>query len=303
METESVSLPLRLGEFTLGTSRLQLSIDNTHFLDSRTQEHPTVTAGSDGHLIRSYPIDTRLPRFALRHGYLRYVPRQYQRHYIDLTVGWDAYQKQFSSKSRQTLRRKLKRFAQESDNGSIDWRQYIRPDEMEGFHQLARQVSSTTYQERLLDAGIPDDRDFLEGMKQLASEDRVRAFLLFLKGEPVAYLYCPATDGVLFYEYLGYTPDSARLSPGTVLQWLALESLFKEDQFRIFDFTAGDGAHKEYFGSHHQTCADVYYIRPGLKPLTVTLNHALVTGLSDLTTWIMDRLGIKARIKRLLRRG
>ena len=44
-------------------------------------------------------------------------------------------------------------------------------------------------------------------------------------------------EGIVDYAYLGYDPDYLHLSVGTVLQWLALDSLFAERRFRFFDFT------------------------------------------------------------------
>ena len=69
----------------------------------------------------------------------------------------------------------------------------------------------------------------------------MRAFLLFLAGEPVAYLYLPVSGRTLIYAYLGYDAEHAHLSPGTVLQMAALENLFAEKRFAYFDFTEGEG--------------------------------------------------------------
>ncbi len=44
-------------------------------------------------------------------------------------------------------------------------------------------------------------------MARLASTDSVRAYLLFLGGKPVSYLYLPAQGGRLLYSFLGYRPD------------------------------------------------------------------------------------------------
>ena len=299
---QPVHLPMRLGELTIGSARLRMSVDNTHFLQNRAPRLPVaVETGGDGHLIRSCPVDTPLPRLALTDGYLRYVPRQYLRHYIDLTMGWEAYQQQFSGKTRQTLRRKVRKFAKVS-GGEVDWRCYRSPEEVDRFHELARQVSQQTYQERLLDAGLPDTDAFLALSRERAERDQLRAYLLFLDDEPVAYLYCPARDRVLLYSFLGYRPDVSHLSPGTVLQWLVLESLFEEGRFEVFDFCAGDSPHKAHFGSAHQYCADLYYLRRRPRALAVGLSHAALDGISGLAAGILERLGVKQRVKRLLRR-
>lgn len=300
---ERVYLPLRMGEITLGNVMLRMSVDNRHFLQRPATPVPdAANLTADGHLARSQPVTGTLPRLSRVDGYVRYVPSQYMRHYIDLGMGWEAYQAKFSSKSRQTLRRKVRKFA-EASGGTIDWRTYRTPEELETFRSLARDVSRLTYQERLLNAGLPDDAAFVERSARLAAQDQVRAYLLFLNDEPVAYLYCPARDSALIYAYLGYHPDFAALSPGTVLQWRVLESLFQEGRFRYFDFAPGDSPHKTLFGSAHQPCADIYYLRRRPRALALGLAHAATTLGSDSIASALSRLGFKQSLKRLLRRG
>ena len=89
-------------------------------------------------------------------------------------------------------------------------------------------MAKKTYQEKLLDAGIPESERFVREMESLAAQDQVRAYILFDRERPVSYLYCPVEDGTLIYAYLGYDPDYMKLSVGTVLQWLAVEQLFGE---------------------------------------------------------------------------
>ena len=58
--------------------------------------------------------------------------------------------------------------------------------------------------------------------------------------EPIAFLYCPLEQGVLEYRYMGYDPDFAELSPGSVLLWQALEQSFADPACRFFDFAGGE---------------------------------------------------------------
>ena len=196
----------------------------------------------------------------------------YERHYIDMTGSNDDYLARFSGKTRSTLRRKRRKMESES-GGSLDLRLYSRPEEMDEFVHHAVPLSRITYQARLLDAGLPESEIARAEMRELAWQDRVRAFLLFLNGEPVAYLYLPVIGETLVYAYLGYDPAHANLSPGTVLQMAALESLFAEQRYRYFDFTEGEGAHKRLFGTRSAPCASFLLLRPTLA------NRALLSSL------------------------
>lgn len=181
-------------------------------------------------------------------------------------------------------------------------RAYKHPDEMEEFHRQARDVSALTYQERLLDAGIPGEPGFLAQLVALAKADSVRAYVLFLRGKAIAYLCCPAVDGVLLYSYLGYDPQHAEVSPGSVLQYLVLESLFREKRFRAFDFTEGQGEHKRFFGTHETPCADICYFRLSFSVRFWVGLHRLFDRTSVAIAALLDKVGLKTRLKRFLRR-
>ena len=161
--------------------------------------------------------------------YLTYIERQYPRYLTHMGTTFEAYQEKFSSKTRSTIKRKIKKFGDHC--GGLVWKSFRAPNEMDHFYSDARTVSKTTYQEKLLENGLPDSDDFRSEMRATAEQDLVRAFVLYDRQKPVAYLYCPVENGDLMYSYLGYDPEYLHLSPGTVLQWLAFDVLFAENRF------------------------------------------------------------------------
>jgi CelD/BcsL family acetyltransferase involved in cellulose biosynthesis len=288
----SVSLPLHV--------RAEKLVDQTAPVAIPQPPADVLTEDSQGFLIRGLPIAAELPRISHVGNYLCYAPLQYQHCYIDLGLTFENYQKKFSSKTRSTINRKIKKYA-EHCGGSISWKTYQTPDEMREFFRLARAVSKLTYQERLLDSGIPDTEEFIREAESLAATQCVRAYLLFHGERPVSYLYCPVQDGVLIYAYLGYDPDYMQMSVGTVLQWLAVEQIFKEDRFRYFDFTEGQSEHKRFFATHQQQCANVFLVKKTLRNYAVIYSHLFMDRFS---TWLgatLDRWGVKAKVRRFLR--
>ena len=101
--------------------------------------------GSQGFLTRSQPVAAELPILSRSGVYLCYVPLQYQHCYIDFDLSFENYQKKFSSKSRSTINRKIRKYAEHS-GGTIRWQTYKMPGEMPEFLRLARGVSKLTYQ-------------------------------------------------------------------------------------------------------------------------------------------------------------
>jgi CelD/BcsL family acetyltransferase involved in cellulose biosynthesis len=95
--------------------------------------------------------------------------------------------------------------------------------------------------------------------------NRVRAWILFLGGKPVSYLFAPTDGDTLIYAYLGYDPAFAAHSAGSVLQIEAIREVMEEGRFRLFDFTEGGGQHKRQFATGSVECADLLLLHPILS--------------------------------------
>lgn len=301
-------MKLQLGDKTLLATHVWLQVREVGFDDETppvaepVPPPDSLQAGSQGFLIRSLRIIGKQPVLRRRHDYLCYVPSQYPRYYIDMRMSLEEYKSKFSSKTRSTLNRKVRKYA-EHCGGDIPWKVYKGAGEMLEFFQLARTVSRMTYQERLLDAGLPDSKEFLREMEQLAQQGRVRGFILFHQNQPVSYLYCPVINGVLIYAFLGYDPRYMNFSVGTILQWLAMEYLFEERSFRFFDFTEGESEHKKLFATHNVQCANVFFLRRSLRNFFLVHSQKGVDRLSRLVGETLDQFGMKVAVRRLMRFG
>ncbi|MCE5279834.1 MAG: GNAT family N-acetyltransferase [Planctomycetaceae bacterium] len=255
-----------------------------------------------GLLLSSYPLARPLKRISVSGQWIRYVARHYRHCYTDLRGTFADYlQANFSSKTRQTLRRKCKKMAQRS-GGQLHWKAYATPEDIDEFLTQAGRLAPKTYQQRLLDLGVRTDEAFRARAAELAAKDEVRAFLLFCDDKPIAYLYCPCRDGALQYDSLGYDPAYAEFSPGTVLQYQVMEYLFGQKKYRFFDFEKGEGAHKELFASTSQLCGDIYFLRRRAGNYFTIWLHRATEGATDLVGAVLRPLGLKHRLKRFLRR-
>lgn len=300
MASSEIALPLRIGARTLWTLRRRLvrralTLDDA--LAERLPALPALGPGDDGYLVTSLPA-ALAPALAEAQGGLRgFVRQRYARSYARLDQGFDSYLDGFSSKGRSTLRRKAKKLAERS-GGQIDVRAYRSPDDMARFHAEARALSVRTYQERLLDAGLPDGADALAEIQERARRDSVRAWLLFVDGRPVSYLYAPAEGGTLIYAYLGYDPDFADFSPGTVLQLEVMRQLMDEGRFALFDFTEGEGQHKRQFATGSIDCLDLLLVRPTAANLLAGHALAAFDSAVALAKRAIGRGGLGRRLRR-----
>ena len=242
--------------------RVPLSLDEAR--SGRLTALPPLAREAHGYVVTSLPEGLLPALVEASGGMLAFVRQRYTRYFTDFGIGFDAWWNGLSSNTRQGLKRKAKKIAAES-GGDLDVRAFRRPDELEAFHDVARRISLRTYQERLLGSGLPDSAEFLRTMLAMGAADQVRAWLLYIAGEPAAYLYCPVIEGgVVIYAHVGHDPAFNELSPGAVLQLEAMRDLFEEGRFARFDFTEGEGQHKRQLATGGVACLDLLLLRPSL---------------------------------------
>lgn len=295
-------------DFTIGSRRL-LSVPRE--LSTLSFSLETILAGEmpvapdrevmrDGLRVLSAPVD-RVDEIIESHPHHVIGGRQdYPRHYINMSDSYDDYLARFSGKTRSTLRRKQRKLAKQC-GGEYALTEHRSPAEVESFFEAALPLSAKTYQARLLDAGLPDTPEERKAMMEQAERDDIRCYLLSADSKPLAYLTLPVVGDTLIYAYLGYDPEWARLSPGTVLQMEALERLYAEDRFRYFDFTEGDGSHKSMFATDSIDCASFVLLRKTLANRALLGARdgfdAAVAGAKSLT----EKSGTLSRVRGLLR--
>lgn len=263
-------------------SRVPLGLDEV--LADAAPALPPLGAEEQGYLVTSLPAAHVASLLAGTGGLLVQERQRYTRYHADLSTGFDAWFAGLSGNTRSSLKRKEKKLA---SAGRIEVRRYRSPAEVAAFFPPARQVAALTYQERLLDAALPEDEAYRAEMLALAADGNAWGWLLFVDDQPIAYLWCPVADGIVRYEHLGHDPAWNDWSPGSVLHLAAMRDLFANGTLRQFDFTEGEGQHKRQMATGGVECVDLLLLRPTLA------NRMLLTGLGAFDGGI-------ARAKRLL---
>jgi CelD/BcsL family acetyltransferase involved in cellulose biosynthesis len=305
---EPVTITFRLSDLTLAsvtwpmlTVRRPVNLAEAPVADPRWNA-ADFPAGARGVVLRELSIEPGIAPISRAQGCLRYLMKQYRHCFIDMTGTFDAYRLKFSSKTRSTITRKVKKYT-EHCGGQLRWTQHRTEAELVEFLQVASALAARTYQERLMGLGLPATDSFNRWACDRAREGRIRAFLLYDGSRPVSYLFCPIDEGVVEYAYLGYDPDYRAHSVGTVLQWLALEALFAEQAFRCFDFTEGESDHKRLFATHERLCANVLFVKARPSGYLLVYGHRALDVLSEALGGLLDRWGLRARLRRMLRFG
>ncbi len=306
------SVPLRFEAFGLPVTRAELKVEALPALQplsSLSLADPPNVDAVDGYYLPSAVLGEETADSAgpvalpsAPEGFFWLERGRFPRYFLDLKQSYDDFLASKSGKTRSTLKRKLRKFEKLSD-GNIDWRLYRSPEEMRAFHEIAVVLARRTYQAKLYDAALPEDPSFVSDMERRAEAGQVAGFLLFLEGEAIAYLYTPFEEGRVIYGFLGFDSAHRDLSPGTVLQLLAMQWCFEREDLTVFDFTEGEGSHKALFSTDMKLCADLLLLRRSPRLLFLANAFTSSRSLSQGSVALLDRMGLKSRIKGWLRKS
>lgn len=296
-------LRFRIGEYAYGTWRprlIPIDCSNEGAIDWEKLANEPLHEGADGYLCQRLAPGSLVPGIWRQDRWLVYVRGAYKCFHVDLFGTFEDYLRKFTAKRRNDLKRTVRRFLEAEGGSPLSVAR--RREEMEEFHRRAVDISRRTYQEKLFRAGMPEGREFLTKMQELAALGLARGYLLWYEGKPVAYAWCTATGRQLNYVVIGYLPEYAKLSPGTVLFYLLLQDVFQEQAFDVFSLGEGQIWYKEYFSTGFREYADAFVLRPTWRNCLLVHLHAAQEKGNDGVANLLEKLGVKHAVKRLLRR-
>jgi GNAT acetyltransferase-like protein len=250
--------------------------------------------------VPSHPVDTRVPPLKLTRQFVRYTLETANHYFIEFDGSFDQYLRRLPRPHRHEIQRKLRRYL-DASGGTIEWQRYSTPDEAAHFYELARALSVKTYQHRLLGLGLPDTAAFRAELREHAERGTLRGYLLFDRREPIAFGYGAGLGQCLRFVFTGYDPAFAARSPGVVLVHEMVRSVADEGRFTVIDFGAGEAQYKRLFATTFRLCATTSFFRPTPAHAAIILAHRACIAASDGCAATARWLGVKDRLKRLLR--
>lgn len=294
----------QIGEWTFAARRLPIAVPDKYFLQLGEAASITLPQGFDDcicYVILSQPLSKRLPLLSWHAGMLRYAPHQYEHAIVIFDSDFETYlSTQFPRDRKKKLLYLVRRLCRHLGSDA-PVRDYRSEAEFHEFHRMVTTLSSRTYQTRLLGRSIADER--LDEWARLAGEGKARGWLLFHGERPIAFIAGRVRGDIFDNEYIGYDPEYADFGPGNVLQYFVLKQLFAEKGYRVWDFGEGEGLHKSRFANRRVPCGDLYYFPLRGPSLALLTSQAALHIGSRSAVGALDRLHLKERVKRLLRRS
>jgi CelD/BcsL family acetyltransferase involved in cellulose biosynthesis len=158
-------------------------------------------------------------------------------------------------------------------------RAYREPDELERAMAAMEEVAAKTYQ-RALDVGFRDESRERALLELAARKGFLRAWVLSIDEQPVAFWYGLAYGGTFYIGSPGYDPAFGDLRVGQYLQIRMMEDLCADPGVKRLDYGFGDAQYKRSFGDRTWTEADLLIFRPSFRALRANAVRTGVAGAS-----------------------
>jgi hypothetical protein len=166
-----------------------------------------------------------------------FTPVQTHR-YLNLPATFDEFMRGLSGKSRQQFRSYARMLIREFP-GQVRFQIVRSESDVEDFACQADQISQKTYQ-RALGAGFVNDLEMREMLRVAAQKAALRACLLYVSEQPVAFACGILSKKTLYGTFTGYDPGFQKYRPGLQTMMRLIEESF-EPSGSLLRVDAGNG--------------------------------------------------------------
>jgi hypothetical protein len=170
------------------------------------------------------------------------------------------------------------------------------PSQIERLFTDADRIAATTYQ-RALGAGFADTPERRALTEVALANGWLRAYLLYIRGEPIAFWICSVYRGTLLLRLTGYDQAYAELRVGLFLLAKVIEDAIADPAVSIIDFGQGEAAYKQQFGDANEFECDLIVFAPTLRATRINLLRNVVLVFADGARRTLDATRLTDRVR------
>ncbi len=215
---------------------------------------------------------------------------------LPLPANWDEYLSSFSSKTRNTLRRKLRLLSRDH---SVEFQCYCPDDNLQENVRAFIELHERGWQARDLKGALFDARmkDFQQDIADVFSaKGWFNLSFLTVDGKPASAVYGFEYRDKFYYGLSGFDPDYSQYSPGQLHIMFLIESAIKKG-LKEFDFLIGDEEYKYRWHALDQGNLQIIIVRRHF------LNQFRLKLLDAVTLYDkVSQYGLAESLRRYLRR-
>lgn len=228
---------------------------------------------------------------------------EYARRLCVLGDSLEAYLASLPAKSRQDLRRSLRRF-ESNFAGRFAFSTHCSVAEVSDFLSRVEAVSKRTYQARQLGLGIVADSYIGNKVLEGASRGYARCYMMTLDDQPIAWRIGFLYNKIYCSHHVGYDPQFDKWHPGVVMHLHSVRDLSENcDGVHTLDMLYGDNDFKRKASNLSRMERNYYLFPRTLRGASTYLALRSCNGFSEWIGRMLERYGLKVRLKGWLRRG
>jgi hypothetical protein len=196
------------------------------------------------------------------------IPHRFTYSVIPLVSASGERPEALAGKNRREVRRKT-RILQRAFPGEISFRCFLDPGELEEGLQQAAGVAVTSWQ-GYTGVHALSLSQVLDKFKGLEGAGRIRTYLMYIEGKPVAFLIGQHFRQTFYCREAGYNFEFSRFSIGSLLTYWALENLFVAGVEQV-DLGEGSQEHHRRLGCKVSEEGTVHLYAPSVRGLGASL--------------------------------
>ena len=216
-----------------------------------------------------------------------FTPVQTHR-YVTLPASFDEFLLGLSNKRRREFRRHARILVRDFP-GRVRFENVSSERDVEGFACKADEISRKTYK-RALRVGFVNDLETRELLRAAAQKAALRASLLYIGDQPIAFAAGILSNKTLYATFTGYDPRFKKYRPGLrSMMHLIEESFEPKGGLSRFDAGCGDSSYKRtLFGSSWKE-APVWIFAPSARGLRLHVLKLVSTWLHFLAMRLLAK--------------
>lgn len=228
---------------------------------------------------------------------------EYARRLCVLGNNLEEYFASLPAKSRQDLRRSLRRF-ETNFPGRFSFSTHSSVAEVSDFLNRVEAVSKRTYQARKLGLGVVANSYVGNKVLEGARRGYARCYLLTLDGHPIAWRIGFLYKSTYCSHHVGYDPEYDKWHPGVVMHLHSVGDLSENCiGVETLDMLYGDNDFKRKASNLMRMERNYYLFPRSMRGAATYLALKCCNQLSETAGRMLERYGLKAQLKGWLRRG
>lgn len=261
--------------------------------------------------IESLPVNSSLRKVIdtspiIQKHFWTYFPSPPAKHWaIKLPKTWDEYNASLGSEQRRQFRQREKKLVA-ATNGPVDFQRYNGIDDLPDFIKALEHVTKLSWQGRKLGQQIEVGSPGAKRIEEFARNGWLRGYLLRTTTERrdvLAFGLGFQTDGVYYYDTIGYDPQWASYSPGNLVLYKLVEDLYKHDPATTVDLGGGDNLYKRIFGNESYDEQHVFLFRRSAYTGVARATHGAFAKASTVGREALQKTGLLERARKVMRGG